>query len=119
MRKWILAAIAVSVVFLGGCTTNDPSPTPTVTVTAEAPAPVVSVEDEYVYDVEMYSPNWSQYGTREDLVALGYLTCQAFRDGMTLEQYLTVGELPYDLLTTVAAASVVNFCPEFTNALEA
>lgn len=117
MRKWILAAIAVSVVFLGGCT-SDPTPTPTVTVTA-APVPSVSVEDEYVYDVEMYSPNWSMYGTREDLVALGYLTCQAFRDGMTLEQYLSISALPNDLLTTVAAASVVNFCPEFTNSLEA
>ena len=119
MRKWILAAIALSVVFLGGCTTNDPSPTPTVTVTAEAPAPVASVEDEFVYDVEMYQPNWSMYGTRQDLITLGYLTCEAFRGGMTLGQYLSVSDLPYDLLTTVAAASVVNFCPEFTNSLDA
>jgi Protein of unknown function (DUF732) len=117
MRKWILAAIAVSVVFLGGCTPNDPTPTPTVTVTAE---PVANVEDEFVYDVETYSPNWSQYGTRDELIALGYTTCEAFSSGVTLDEFLSVeAGLPYDFLTTIAAASVVNFCPEFTNVVAA
>lgn len=113
IRKWILAAIAVSVVFLGGCAST-PEPTPTVTV------PSISVEDEFVNDIELYESNWQRYGTREELISLGRTTCQSLTAGVSLDEYVAAGDasgLPYEFMTTMLAASVVNFCPEFLNAL--
>lgn len=114
IRKWILAAIAVSVVFLGGCASPTPEPTPTVTAASN------SVEDEFVHDIELYESNWEQYGNREELISLGYKTCESLTAGVSLDEYVAAGDasgLPYEFMTTMLAASIVNFCPEFLNAL--
>jgi Protein of unknown function (DUF732) len=123
--------IASALLILAGCSAPDaaePSPVVTVTETAEAPEPEVieeeepvveevetSIDEEFVFDVESYYPNWSRFGGEDDLIELGQMTCDFFEEGGTLSMYMDNAEesdLPDDFATTMVAASLVNYCPE-------
>lgn len=112
MRKWILAALAVSVVFLGGCTsTSDPAPT--VTVTAQA-TPTQSIEDMIV---DAYEQEYGSIGGvgREALVELSYTICEFLDKGNTVEDIMVAAQgtgLTYDQVGFITGAAVTGLCQQ-------
>jgi hypothetical protein len=92
-------------------TTDAPIATP-------APEPVYTDEDEFIYDINN-GYDETIYLEDQDMIDAGYTTCDALRNGMSGYEVLEViissgGGIPSieELLGTVVASAVVNFCPE-------
>lgn len=117
LRKWLLAAIAVSVVFLGGCaSTHEPSPT--VTVTAPTPAPVDS--NQALYDAYTSLGLTLNETQKPYLVELSVLVCDTLRDGASFTEIaLAVGSGTSDAQMTagIIYAAVVVECPVYSEAM--
>jgi hypothetical protein len=128
-----LIPIIVGALVLVGCGTKTVyvtstevpnSPETTVVKTTDAPIatsgpePVYTDEDEFIYDI-YNGYDETIYLEDQDMIDAGYTTCDALRNGMSGYEVLEViissgGGIPSieELLGTVVASAVVNFCPE-------
>ena len=95
-------------------TTDAPIATPAPT---QAPA-VWSDEEEFIADINN-GYDQTIYLEDQDMIEAGYTTCDALRNGMSgyevLEVIISSGggvSSIEELLTTVVASAVINFCPE-------
>ena len=95
-------------------TTDAPIATPAPT----QPPAVWSDEEEFIYDINN-GYDETIYLEDQDMIDAGYTTCDALRNGMSGYEVLEViissgGGIPSieELLGTVVASAVVNFCPE-------
>ena len=137
MKKIIIAtSMIVALVACGGKTTervvympatDAPNTTVKVVKTTDAPiatpaptqAPAVwSDEDEFIADINN-GYDQTIYLEDQDMIEAGYTTCDALRNGMSgyevLEVIISSGggvSSIEELLTTVVASAVINFCPE-------
>lgn len=123
--KNILAAVllgtALSLTACGG--SDDPAPRETVYVQPDGGTNgggQSSVEQEFLYDISLYNTPELEAQSDADLIELGQVICDAFDEGASLRDIVRVGMaggdgLSQDSLVTVAAAAVVNFCPEFSD----
>jgi hypothetical protein len=87
-------------------------------IATSAPEPVYTTEDEFIYDIES-NYDGTIYLENQDMIDAGYSTCDGLRSGMSGYDVLDVIISSSDgiasveeLLGTVVAAAVVNFCPE-------
>ena len=134
--KKLIAVSAMSVALFGGlaaCGDDDPTPTPTPTT---APGPTIppvpgpnpqpvppepqpnpgSAEGQYLDVLHETFPGLANYSD-EDLVTLGYAVCDAFAQGVIVDDillslYNDVGLAPEET-GGLTAASVYFFCPEY------
>jgi hypothetical protein len=127
-----LIPIIVGTLVLVGCgtktvyvtSTEAPDTTVKVTKTTDAPIatpapqPAYTTEDEFIYDI-YNGYDETIYLEDQDMIDAGYATCDALRNGMSGYEVLEViissgGGIPsiQELLGTVVASAVVNFCPE-------
>lgn len=92
-------------------TTDAPIATP-------APEPVYTDEDEFIYDINTSYDN-AIYLEDQDMIDAGRATCEALRSGGTA--YDTISAIASsaggdpnieELLTSVVASAILNFCPE-------
>ena len=105
--KKIIAAAAISMVALVGCTSQsdaEPVPAPTVTITEQAPLPEPSVDDGVTTNskkfVDFVRNNGGIYGRvadESDLFGLGQTICEGFAGGLTEDE-----------ITYVLAQALVN-----------
>jgi hypothetical protein len=101
--KNIIAAAAISMVALVGCT-SQAGPTPTVTITEQAPAPAPSVDDGSVTNsqkfIDFVRANGGLYGQvaeEYDIFDLGQTICEGFAAGLSEDE-----------ITYVLAQALVN-----------
>ena len=87
-------------------------------IATAAPEPVYTDEDEFIYDINTSYDN-AIYLEDQDMIDAGYATCEALRSGSTAYDTLTAivssadGDPDIeDLLTSVVASAIINFCPE-------
>jgi hypothetical protein len=128
-------ALALSIMALTACGSktvyvtstevpNSPETTVTVVKTTDAPIataapePTYTTEDEFIYDIET-SYDGTIYLENQDMIDAGNATCDGLRSGMSGYDVLDVilsssGGVASveELLGTVVASAVVNFCPE-------
>ena len=92
-------------------TTDAPIATP-------APEPVYTDEDEFIYDINTSYDN-AIYLEDQDMIDAGRATCDALRSGGTA--YETISAIASsaggdpdieELLTSVVASAILNFCPD-------
>ena len=127
-----LIPIIIGTLVLVGCgsktvyVTSTEAPDTTVKVTkttdapiaTSAPEPVYSDEEEFIYDI--YSETSDPiYLEDQDMIDTGYVVCDGLRSGMSGYDALDAivsssGGIASveELLTSVVASAVVNFCPE-------
>lgn len=125
--KRILIAFLMTTLSLSACGGSDePAPTKTVYVQPESDAGKFgsdgegqqsATEAEFLHDIGLYTTPELRAQSDTDLINLGRIMCDAFDNGASLEQVVEAGQangegLSETALITVAAASVVNFCPE-------
>jgi hypothetical protein len=87
-------------------------------IATSAPEPVYSDEEEFIYDI--YSETSDPiYLEDQDMIDTGYVVCDGLRSGMSGYDALDAivsssGGIASveELLTSVVASAVVNFCPE-------
>jgi hypothetical protein len=130
MKKIIIATItALALTACGSKTiyvTNTEAPETTVKVVkttdapiaTAAPAPVYTTEDEFIYDINTSYDNVI-YLEDQDMIDAGYATCDALRSGSSAYETLSAIASSADgdpdieqLLTSVVASAIINFCPE-------
>lgn len=118
--KKIIAAAAISLVALVGCT-SQAQPTPTVTITEPAPIPAPSVDDgvttssqDFIDFVRQNGGMYAQVASDLDLIELGSTICQGFEDGLSedeityvLAQALIKNDMNNDEGIKLAAALMV------------
>ena len=87
-------------------------------IATSAPEPAYTTEDEFIYDINN-GYDETIYLEDQDMIDAGYTTCDALRNGMSgyevLEVIISSGggvSSIEELLTTVVASAVINFCPE-------
>ena len=103
---------------------NSPEITTTVVKTTDAPIatpapePVYTDEDEFIYDINTSYDN-TIYLEDQDMIDAGRATCDALRSGSTAYDTLSAIVSSADgdpdieeLLTSVVASAIINFCPE-------
>ena len=92
-------------------TTDAPIATP-------APEPVYTDEDEFIYDINTSYDN-TIYLEDQDMIDAGRATCDALRSGSSA--YETISAIASsaggdpdieELLTSVVASAIINFCPD-------
>jgi hypothetical protein len=92
-------------------TTDAPIATP-------APEPVYTDEDEFIYDINTSYGN-TIYLEDQDMIDAGRATCDALRSGSSA--YETISAIASsaggdpdieELLTSVVASAIINFCPD-------
>ena len=95
-------------------TTDAPIATPAPT---QAPA-VWNDEDEFIYDIEN-NYDLPIYLDEQDMIETGYVTCTGLQSGLSGMEVIEVvissaeGDSRIeDLLITIVASAVTNFCPE-------
>ena len=103
---------------------NSPETTEKVAKTTDAPIatsgpePVYTDEDEFIYDINTSYDN-AIYLEDQDMIDAGRATCEALRNGGTA--YETISAIASsaggdpdieELLTSVVASAILNFCPE-------
>ena len=103
---------------------NSPETTEKVVKTTDAPIatsgpePVYTDEDEFIYDINTSYDN-TIYLEDQDMIDAGRATCEALRSGGTA--YDTISAITSsadgdpdieELLTSVVASAILNFCPE-------
>ena len=103
---------------------NSPETTEKVVKTTDAPIatsgpePVYTDEDEFIYDINTSYDN-AIYLEDQDMIDAGRATCEALRSGGTA--YDTISAIASsaggdpnieELLTSVVASAILNFCPE-------
>ena len=128
----IIGVIAMALVSCGGTKTiyvtdtevpNSPETTENVVKTTDAPiattpSAVWSDEDEFIADINN-GYDGAIYLEDQDMIDAGYSTCDGLRSGMSgydvLEVILSSSDgvsSVEELLGTVVASAVINFCPE-------
>jgi hypothetical protein len=125
----IIGVIAITLASCGGTKTvyvtdSSPETTPETTdapIATPAPteAPVVYTdEDEFIYDINTSYDN-AIYLEDQDMIDAGYATCEALRSGGTAYETISAIASSADgdpdieeLLTSVVASAILNFCPE-------
>lgn len=109
----------------GEDTTDTEAPETTVKKVTTTDAPVVTQppvtwndEDEFLFDVNNNYPGYIALQD-QDMIDTGYVVCQSLRTGSSAYDVLSAiqssaGGDPdiEELLSTIVAAAVVNFCPE-------
>lgn len=87
-------------------------------IATSAPEPVYTTEDEFIYDIES-SYDLPIYLDEQDMIETGYVTCDGLQAGLSAYDVLEVvtssaeGDSDIEeLLGTIVASAVVNFCPE-------
>lgn len=104
--KKIIAAAAISMVTLVGCTSqsgSEPAPAPTVTITEQAPAPlntddgVVTNSQKFINFVRDNGGIYGQIAEESDLFSLGETICEGFAGGLSEDE-----------ITYVLAQALVN-----------
>lgn len=119
-------ALGATVLMVSACGGNDRivyMPTPEAQVASTQPTPTysssfTSKEKSFLSDVrELYTG--IIYVEDQLIIDAGYKTCDLFRMGYTLQDVIDVlnesargDESIYELLSSVVAAAVFNFCPE-------
>jgi hypothetical protein len=139
MATWkIVGIIAAAVLIVGAVIPRDggtttvtedvsasESLTPEVETEEEVYAPsAADTEDEYIFDVENFYPNWRAYGSRAEALSIGYTTCGLLDDFTVadsmaiIEQSANASGIPMDLAATLTSSAVVNLCPQHRGAVE-
>jgi hypothetical protein len=134
MKKSIFVVALLALTACGSKTyyvTSTDAPTTTVKVTKTTDAPIAtpaptqppvawSDEEEFISDI-YNGYDETIYLEDQDMIDAGYTTCDALRNGMSgyevLEVIISSGggiSSIEELLGTVVASAVVNFCPEQT-----
>ena len=92
-------------------TTDAPIATP-------APEPVYTDEDEFIYDINTSYGN-TIYLEDQDMIDAGRATCDALRSGSSAYETISAIASSADgdpdieqLLTSVVASAIINFCPD-------
>ena len=87
-------------------------------IATSAPEPVYTDEDEFIYDINTSYDN-TIYLEDQDMIDAGYATCTALIGGSSAYDVLDAITSSADgdsdieeLLATVVASAVVNFCPD-------
>ena len=127
-----LIPIIIGTLVLVGCgsktiyvtSTDAPATTVKVTKTTDAPIatsgpePVYTDEDEFIYDIEN-NYDLPIYLDEQDMIETGYVTCDGLQAGLSGMEVIEVvissaeGDSRIeDLLITIVASAVTNFCPE-------
>ena len=127
-----LIPIIVGTLALVGCgtktvyvtSTEAPDTTVKVTKTTDAPIatpapqPAYTTEDEFIYDI-YNGYDETIYLEDQDMIDAGYATCEALRSGGTAYETISAIASSADgdpdieqLLTSVVASAILNFCPE-------
>lgn len=120
----VLVGTALSVSACGG--SGEPTPRETVYVESSpsennsSQNNSSSVEEEFLYDISLYSTPELRAQPDAELIRLGEIICQAFDEGASLAQIVEAGNangagMSEQGIITVAASAVVNFCPEHNN----
>lgn len=87
-------------------------------IATSAPEPVYTDEDEFIYDINTSYDN-TIYLEDQDMIDTGRAICEALRSGGTA--YDTISAIASSaggdpdieqLLTSVVASAILNFCPE-------
>ena len=127
-----LISIVIGTLVLVGCgsktvyvtSTEAPDTTTKVAQTTDAPIatpapePVYTDEDEFIYDIEN-NHDFPIYLDEEVMIETGYATCTGLQSGLSGMEVIEVvissakGDSNIeDLLITIVASAVTNFCPE-------
>jgi hypothetical protein len=127
-----LIPIIIGTLALVGCgsktvyvtSTDAPDTTVKVTKTTDAPIatsapePVYTDEDEFIYDINTSYDN-AIYLEDQDMIDAGRATCEALRSGATAYETISAIASSADgdpdieeLLTSVVASAIINFCPD-------
>jgi len=127
-----LIPIIIGTLALVGCgsktvyvtSTEAPDTTVKVTKTTDAPIatsgpePVYTDEDEFIYDINTSYGN-SIYLEDQDMIDAGRATCDALRSGSSAYETISAIASSADgdpdieeLLTSVVASAIINFCPD-------
>ena len=127
-----LISIVIGTLVLVGCgsktvyvtSTEAPDTTTKVAQTTDAPIatpapePVYTTEEEFIYDIES-SYDLPIYLDEQDMIETGYVTCDGLQAGLSGMEVIEVvissaeGDSRIeDLLITIVASAVTNFCPE-------
>lgn len=124
MKSTILAALLGAAVVLTGCAA-DTEPAPRETVYVEQPQSQSQpepdqgdVEQEFLSDVADHMTPALHNEPQADVVELGYTICDALDRGANIEEIISAGMsggLTRTDTVVIAAAAVVNFCPEHRN----
>jgi hypothetical protein len=127
-----LIPIIIGTLALVGCgsktvyvtSTEAPDTTVKVTKTTDAPIatsgpePVYTDEDEFIYDINTSYGN-TIYLEDQDMIDAGRATCDALRSGSSAYETISAIASSADgdpdieeLLTSVVASAIINFCPD-------
>jgi hypothetical protein len=127
-----LIPIIIGTLVLVGCgsktvyvtSTEAPDTTVKVTKTTDAPIatsgpePVYTDEDEFIYDINTSYGN-TIYLEDQDMIDAGRATCDALRSGSSAYETISAIASSADgdpdieeLLTSVVASAIINFCPD-------
>jgi len=126
MKKILAAAFLGAALSLTACGGSDePGPTKTIFVESTEEAQTdegtnnsgfTEVEQEFLYDISLYTTPELDAQDPATLVRLGNVICDSFDKGATAREIVEAGGrnggLSNDSMTTVVASSTVNFCPE-------
>jgi hypothetical protein len=129
MKKSIFAVALLALTACGSKTyyvTSTDAPTTTVKVVkttdapiaTPAPEPVYTDEDEFIYDINTSYDN-TIYLEDQDMIDAGRATCDALRSGSSAYETISAIASSADgdpdieeLLTSVVASAIINFCPD-------
>lgn len=124
MKKILTAVLIVTAFSVSACGGGDepaPRETASVSQSPSAAAGEFSVqENEYLDDVIDYMTPALANELEEDVVAFGYLACDEFERGTTVEELVDMaadsGISPTDV-RVMSASAAANFCPDFQDGL--
>jgi hypothetical protein len=117
MNKTFSAVLLSAALVLTGCG-GDSQPNPKETVYVQQDSSSSSgfsnVEDEFIFDVAQFMTPALNNEPQEDVLALGYTICNALGKGIPVDTIISTGVrggLTSEDTMVVAAAAVVNLCP--------
>ena len=114
--KKILAAVAIVIMSLTGCANTSESNSDTPRSGGNTQSNQFSVNDEFLADIGLYNTPELEAQPDDDLIFLGHTVCEALDTGASFNMVIAAGSgtggLSSDSMGTVAASSIVNFCPE-------
>lgn len=87
-------------------------------IATSGPEPIYTDEDEFIYDIEN-NYDLPIYLDEQDMIETGYVTCTGLQSGLSGMEVIDVvvasaegNSNIEDLLITIVASAVTNFCPE-------
>jgi PBP1b-binding outer membrane lipoprotein LpoB len=122
--------IALSALFLAGCSNTSSAPVETQTVYVEPSQPAVpelTVEEQYILHINSFDNYYISTTSDADLVSLGKQTCTVLDSGYTIEELVNdfatsssfTEDAQFEFIGLVIGSGIKFFCPEYMTEAQA